>query len=109
MSKRKRRKSPRHVFLYRIEMGDGTTKTLRGIAKVLRPRHGVRLALKAEHVRESMHLKGVGNTQTCSMAICGKSQKEAFSHRVVGDIDWTYSRAYVASRRSAATGLPSEC
>jgi hypothetical protein len=69
----------------------------------------VKLTLTAEHVRRSMKLHGVGNTQTCSMAVCAKEQAEQFPHPVHGYIDWQYSRAYVVTKVSKAHGMPTAC
>ena len=73
------------------------------------PTKGVDLELRPEHVRASKKLGGIGNTQTCSMAVCAKAHQGAFGHRVEGYIDWQYRRAYVVSKVSRATGLPNEC
>lgn len=102
-----KRKSHKHAF--RFQGGGGKeAKIITCWAKVIRSTTGVYLALKAEHVRESIKRRGVGNTQTCSMAICAQSSQEAFPHSVEGFIDWFYSRAYVVSRCDK-NGLPSEC
>jgi hypothetical protein len=69
----------------------------------------VTLQLTADHVRKSMSLGGVGNTQTCSMAVCAKSQAYAFPHPVEGYVDWTYRRAYVVTKISKKTGMPTHC
>ena len=107
----KQRKSPRHAFKFRTHMQDGMPpKILTAWAKVRHPTKRVLLTLTAEHVRKSIRLKGVGNTQLCSMAICTQSQPTGtFPHPVDGFIDWQYSRAYVVSRVSKETGWPLEC
>ena len=56
-----------------------------------------------------MGLEGVGNTQTCSMAVCAKDNEQAFYHKVEGYIDWQYSRAYVVTKLSKETGMPIAC
>jgi hypothetical protein len=56
-----------------------------------------------------MRLDGVGDTAKCSMAICAADHAAAFPHPVEGHIDWTYTRAFIVSKLSPKTGLPSEC
>jgi len=102
----KRRTRPlRHAFRFKIE---ATGKVVTFWAKVIEAKRDVYLPLKAEHVRESIRLKGVGNTQTCAMAVCARREKEAFSHPVEGYIDWTYTRAWVVSQTDR-NGMPSIC
>lgn len=103
------RKPSRHTFRFKIEV-DGEKPRIHSVkAKVTRARKPVTLTLTAEDVERSMKLKGVGNTQTCSMAVCAKRQSDAFPHPVEGYIDWQYSSAYVVSKISKETGMPSEC
>jgi hypothetical protein len=100
-----RKKKPnRHAF--RFKMSNGKIVTF--WAKVIPAKRDVYLPLKAEHVRESIHLKGVGNTQTCAMAVCASRSAECFPHPVEGYIDWFYTRAYVVSKVNR-DGMPSEC
>lgn len=96
----------RHIFRFKIAEQPGE---FQAYAKVIPATRAVHLVLTADHVRRSIKLKGVGNTQTCSMAVCAKSQAKNFPHPVEGYIDWQYSRAYVVSKVSRRTGLPSEC
>jgi len=104
-TKRARTRPLRHAFRIKIEpFGNVQTSW----AKVIEPKSDVYLPLKAEHVRESIKLKGVGNITTCSMAICARREKDAFGHVVEGYIDWTYNRAWVVSRLDR-DGYPSEC
>jgi hypothetical protein len=105
MATRKTRQH-QHAFRFKIE---STGDIFVAWAKVIEPKADVFLPLKTEHVRESMRLKGVGNTQTCSMAVCALREKDNFSHAVEGYIDWTYTRAWVVSRRDRKTGMPSVC
>ena len=77
-------------------------------AKVLPGKQDVFLPLLDKHVEESIRLKGVGNSMTCSMAVCATREKHRFPHRVEGFIEWLYSRAYIVSRRDK-NGMPSEC
>lgn len=101
----KKRKSPRHAFIFKTHGGGQITAW----AKVRRPKKAVLLELKASDVQASMMLGGVGNTQTCTMAVCAKRQADAFPHAVEGYIDWQYSRAYVVTKINKVTGLPCEC
>jgi hypothetical protein len=97
---------PRHSFRFKIE---GQTKPLTAKAKVRRATKEVQLILTASDVRQSIKMKGGGNTQTCSMAVCAKRQADAFSHAVDGYIDWQYRTAFVVSKVSKQTGMPIEC
>lgn len=98
----------RHTFRFKIPSTvTGKEQTLVARAKVKIPSQPVQLMLKADHVRRSIKLKGVGNTATCSMAVCTIDQKDRFPHPVAGFIDWQYSRAYVVSK--VRDGLPVEC
>lgn len=106
MSKAKGRH--RHCFRFRIIGIDGKPQVIEAWAKVIRAKAGVKLDLAANHVSRSIKLKGVGNTQTCSMAVCSLSQKDRFPHPVMGFIDWQYTRAFVVSK-VGKDGLPSEC
>lgn len=102
------RAPPRHAFRFKVEV-DGKSKVLTALAKIRYEKKPVELVLTSEDVRHSIKLKGVGNTQTCSMAVCAKRHSAAFSHPVEGYIDWQYSRAYVVSKVSKETGMPVEC
>lgn len=98
----------RHAFRFKIRGGDGEKRSLiSSWAKVRDARSPVTITLTADMVRKSIALKGVGNTQTCSMAICAKAHKNSFSHNVEPYIDWTYTRCWVASK--TVNGLPTEC
>jgi hypothetical protein len=99
----------RHAFRFKIQTNDGETQVMTAWAKVVHATKKVKLTLTAEHVRRSMKLHGVGNTQTCSMAVCAKEQAEQFPHPVHGYIDWQYSRAYVVTKVSKAHGMPTAC
>jgi hypothetical protein len=103
----KKRKSPRHIFRFKI--ADDDTKCIESKAIVRQAKKAVQLVLKAEDVRRSMELGGVGNTMTCSMAVCAKRQEDAFPHPVEGYIDWQYRTAYVVTKLNPDTHLPSEC
>lgn len=97
----------RHAFRFKVTTNEGQEQVLKAWAKVRKARTQVNLTLIAADVRRSMQLGGVGNTQTCSMAVCAKRHK--FPHPVEGYIDWQYSMAYVVSKVSKATGMPVEC
>lgn len=98
----------RHCFAFRIIGVDGRPQVIEAWARVTRARYPVMLDLTASHVRKSIKLKGVGNTQTCSMAVCSIDQRDRFPHPVMGFIDWQYSRAFVVTK-IGRDGLPSEC
>ena len=105
MAKKRRTRQMRHAFRFKIEPSG---KILTFWAKVIEAKRDVFLPLRSEHIRESMKLDGVGNTQTCSMAVCAQREKECFPHSVEGFIDWYYRRAFVVSRLDK-NGLPSVC
>lgn len=106
MSKRKSG-NHRHAFRFRIRGANGKTQEIISWAKVIFGTKRIQLDLKADDVRRSIQLRGVGNTQNCSMAVCALRQAEIFPHPVEGFIDWQYSRAYVVSK--VKNGLPIEC
>ena len=101
-------KAARHRFYYKITDTNGKERLLSSAATVRIPKKEALLTLTAADVANSIERDGVGNTQTCSMAVCANRQAEAFSHDTEGFIDWTYSRAYVVSKVNRS-GLPSEC
>lgn len=105
----KRKGNNRHAFRFKVTTNDGETQVMTAWAKVVHATKKVKLVLTAEHVRRSMKLGGIGNTQTCSMAVCAKEQAERFPHPVNGYIDWQYSRAYVVTKVSKAHGMPTAC
>jgi hypothetical protein len=108
MKTRKKTRRHKHCFRFRIIGVDGKPQVIEAWAKVIRARSPVTLDLMADHVKRSIKLKGVGNTQTCSMAVCSLAQKDRFPHPVMGFIDWQYSRAFVVTK-VGRDGLPSEC
>jgi hypothetical protein len=107
---KKKFRSHRHLFLFKIPdlLRPGKTKVIKSWAKVINATSPVELKLKAEDVQRSMQMDGIGNTQTCSMAICANRQADSFKHPVEGYIDWQYSRAYVVTKLNK-DGLPCEC
>lgn len=105
---RKPSRRHRHCFRFRIIGVDGKPQVIEAWAKVILAKSKVQLDLTADHVRKSIQLKGVGNTQTCSMAVCSIAQKDRFPHPVMGFIDWQYSRAFVVTK-IGRDGLPCEC
>lgn len=96
-----------HYFKFKIRGIDGKSQIVIAKAVVRQPPHPVNLPLAAEHVRKSIKLKGVGNTGSCSMAVCAMANATLFGHPVEGYIDWQYGRAYVVSK--VRNGLPVEC
>jgi hypothetical protein len=97
----------RHAFRFRVGTKDDP-KIITCWAKVKPAKTDVYLPLKAAHVQRSIGLRGVGNSQTCTMAVCASQEKENFPHPVEGYIDWFYHRAYVVSKLDK-NGLPIEC
>lgn len=98
----------RHPFLYKVRLPDSSTIIKKAMARVIRSKKPATLALTEDHVLRSMKLKGVGNTATCSVAICTYDHASTFKHPVVGFTDWTYCRCFVASKLDRQ-GLPCEC
>ena len=107
-SSKRKTKRHRHCFRFKITGVDGKPQVIEAWAKVIRAKSPVTLDLTADHVKRSIKLKGVGNTQTCSMAVCSIAQADRFPHPVAGYIDWQYSRAFVVTK-IGKDGLPSEC
>lgn len=104
------RKPPRHTFRFTVDTGEeGKPKVLTAKAKVRHAKKAVELVLTAADVRRSIAMKGVGNTQTCTMAVCARRHASAFPHAVEGYIDWQYRTAFVVSRLSKQTHLPIAC
>lgn len=104
------KKPKRHNFRFEIQTEEGEKpKIITAKAEVRRAKRRVNLILTADDVRRSIKLKGVGNTQTCSMAVCAKRQASSFPHPVEGYIDWQYATAFVVSKVSKETGLPVAC
>ena len=110
--KRKKKRSKfaptRHPFLYHLENANGEIETRRAWAKVVKAKKPVTLTLTEEHVARSIELEGVGSTQKCPMAVCTYNHAREFPHPVCGAVDWTYTRAFVASKKDKH-GLPCEC
>lgn len=108
---KKKFRTHRHMFMFKIPdvRRPGKTKVIRSWAKVINATKPVSLRLVADDVQRSMKMGGVGNTQTCSMALCAMRQPEAFlPHVPEGYIDWQYSMAYVVTKLDS-NGLPCEC
>jgi len=105
MKQKQPKKRIRHAFRFKV---GATGKIFTHWARVIDGKRDVYLPLKAEHVQSSIDLKGAGNTQTCSMAVCALDNADCFPHKVEGYIDWFYSRAFVVSRLDK-NGIPSEC
>jgi hypothetical protein len=103
----KKHRHSRHAFRFMVGSPEDQ-KTITCWAKVVPAKQDVFLPLKAGHVEKSIKLKGVGNTQCCSMAVCAYEEKDCFPHQVHGYIDWFYSRAFVVSKLDK-NGLPAEC
>jgi hypothetical protein len=99
----------RHPFRFKNIGADGKPNMFVSWAVAKYATHPVDLVLTADHVRKSIRLKGVGNTQTCSMAVCALDHKESFPHAVDGFVDWTYRRAVIVTAVGKKTGLPTRC
>lgn len=107
--KKQSRKSPSHIFKFKIEMDDGEMKEMNSKAIVTAARKAVTVILTKDHVRTSIMNNGVGNTAKCAMAVCCRNQpKGTFSHPFVGFIDWQYSTAFLATHLNKQ-GMPSKC
>lgn len=104
-----KRRTNRHPFKFKVKTNNGVEQVLASWAKVVRATKTVELTLTAADVRRSISLGGIGNTQTCSMAVCAKREEQKFPHPVEGYIDWQYSRAYVVTKVSKETGMPIAC
>ena len=96
----------KHRHTFRFKTDDG--QLIFAKAKVRRGVREVDLLLHPRHVERSIEAHGIGNTQTCSMAMCAKDQPTVFPHPFMGYIDWQYSRCYVVSKLDKSH-LPSEC
>lgn len=109
-TKKKVRKSPRHIFRFEIEsVEEGSKpKIITHPARVKKATREVTLTLTAKDVERSIRLHGAGNTAKCSMAVCAHRQKDQFPHDVHGFIDWQYHRAYVVTKLDRE-GFPAEC
>jgi len=104
----KRRKQMRYPFIFTFQTPDGKPQQLTLPVPMRYATHPVALTLDKPHVLESKRLHGSGNTQTCSVAICGCQHKHAFKHPVYL-IDFTAARAAVATRPAKRTGIPVDC
>lgn len=110
MTKKKTRATPRHAFKFKVQADEDEKPHIQTVwAKVIKARKPVTLHLKAEDIRRSIKLKGIGNTQTCAMACCAKRSANSFPHPVEGYIDWQYRTAYVVSKLHKDTGMIAEC
>jgi hypothetical protein len=98
----------RHLFLYKLQLPDGGEKLMRHAAKVVHATEPVALQLDAGTVERSMKIDGAGNTAKCSGSVCIYEHRDLFPHPVIGWTDFTYSRAFIASKLDSH-GLPSEC
>lgn len=98
----------RHPFLYKMQFIDGKEVIKKAMAIVKPASKPVIIELEVPHVRESMKLHGVGNTSTCSVAVCAIRHSGAFPHKVEGHIDFQYSRCFVVTKLDKH-GLPSHC
>lgn len=108
MTKPKTKRRAKHYFRFQME-NNGHTATFMAGAKVRTPSRAVTLTVTEADVLKSMKLKGVGNTQNCTMSVCCQRHENEFNHPVGANIiDWQYRTAYVVSKFNK-DGLPSEC
>src|SRR5262245_18130635 len=108
---KRRRKTSRVRDLFRFKFINEVTGERRPIVSPAMVKYGhqtIALVLTADPVRKSIKLDGVGDTTKCPMATCTVDHKHLFPHPIVGYIDWTYSRVFIASKLNP-NGLPSEC
>jgi len=112
MTTKKRRRSKyapvRHPFLYEIDYPDGTHAVKKAWAKVIKGTQTVSVTLTETHIRRSLALDGAGNLAKCAGAICYYDHRKHFSHPIVGWVDWSYGRVFVASKLDSH-GFPCEC
>jgi hypothetical protein len=106
---RSRTRRFKHPFRFKVEGIDGKQSTLVSWAVAKNATKPIDLVLTAEHVRKSIRLKGIGNTQTCSMAVCAMDHRDLFPHDVDGFVDWTYRRAVIVTAVGNKTGMPIRC
>jgi hypothetical protein len=99
--------SHRHAFRFKVGPKD-ESKVVTFWAKVKPGKRDIYLTLAADDVRRAIKLGGVGTTDTCTMAVCAKRQRDQFPHSVEGYVDWFYSRAFVVSKCDK-NGMPVEC
>jgi hypothetical protein len=100
----------KHPFLYDIFMPNGERRQKERMARVIKATTIVDIVLDKPHVLESMRLNGVGNTQTCSAAICTYAHAASFTeHEVVGITDFTPTRAFIGSKMFNDVPAPSLC
>lgn len=97
----------RHAFRFKVGPKD-EPKTVTFWAKVRPGKKHVYIKLATNDVQRAMKLGGVGTTDTCTMAVCTKRQKDQFPHPVEGYVDWFYTRAFVVSKCDK-NGMPIEC
>ena len=105
------RHTKRHAFIISFNMPDGSVVEQKQFAKVRTPRSAIEVTLTGADVLKSIQVHGVGNTMTCSMAMCVNRLRSAFPHPVPphGFIDWQYRTCYVVSKVDKRTKLPTEC
>lgn len=102
------RNEHRHEFLFECKRPDGTKYEMKIPAKVRTPKKKVEFHITEEDVLRSMKLRGVGNSQTCTVA-CGLwRDSTAFSHPVVGPIEFFHSTCFVGSKNDKR-GHVAEC
>ena len=109
MTKQFSRRWPRHPFRWVIPGLDGKEKMISVYTPVTLAKDEVELTLTADDVRKSIEEKGAGNAMTCAMAQCVHRNSTSFSHPVIGAIEWTTTGAFIVTKLSPRTGMPTRC
>jgi hypothetical protein len=100
----KRRKFPRHAFVFHVPQYRGHIKIW---ARTRLATQIVRLSINKDDVIAAIKARGAGNSQNCVAAMCMHRLAALFSHRVGSFCDFLPSRAYVST--SPADEEPKEC
>lgn len=103
------KRQTKYPFRFKVTGADGKVHTMIVWVLARFASKPVDLVVTADHVKRSIALNGVGNTQNCTMAICTMDHKDSFPHAVDGFVDWTYRRAVVVTALSKRTHMPSRC
>jgi hypothetical protein len=98
----------RHRFSFKINLPDGKAHVFEYWAKIRTPPKPARVTLAAVDAEKAIENDGCGNSQLCSMSTAITRQKNAFSHPVLGIIDYYSRTVYIASKRDK-NGAIVEC
>lgn len=108
MTTTKRRRQMRYPFHFTFTKPDGERREFRMWVRARYGTHQVTIHLDKPHVLKSKRLHGTGNTQTCSVAVCGHDHRDSFRHEV-DLIDFTARRAAISTRPNKKSGMPVDC